>query len=294
MSGRSHFGRWGRLPFDRWAILLLPALLTLAIVFFAPILLLALQSFHPSAGLGQLGKEWTLENYWNFVTDSFYWGIMLDTLLMATIVVTVCMVVAYPVAYFLARMRSRWKPVLVFLIVSPLLISVVIRNLGWLPILGNSGLINWILRSLGILEEPIQLAGNFTGACIGLIHAWLPIMILTIMTVIQRIELEIEEASINLGASPFETFWRVLLPLSRPGLLAGYLLVFTVVISAFVTPGMLGGKRVLVMAVYVEQQLRVVLNYATSSTAAIILMITAGALTLIALRPPGRDHGKAT
>lgn len=274
---------------DRWAMLLLPALMALTLVFILPIVLLASQSFHPSAGLGVVGPEWTLENYRNFVTDPFYLGILLDTLLLGVIVVTVCMIVGYPAAYYLARMRSRWKPVLVFLVVSPLLISVVIRNLGWLPILGNNGLVNWILHVTGVMDDPIQLAGNFTGACIGLIHAWLPIMILTIMTVIQRIELDIEEASINLGASPFQTFWRVLLPLSRPGLLSGYLLVFTVVISAFVTPGMLGGRRVLVMAVYVEQQLRAVLNYATSSTAAVILMITAGALTIIALRPSSKE-----
>jgi len=267
-----------------WALLAVPALLVLTAVFAVPIALLASQSLHPGAGLGVVSREWTLSNYTDFLTDSFYLGILLETVLLGLIVVSICMVVAYPVAYTLARMRSRWKAMLVFLIVSPLLISVVIRNLGWLPLLGSSGLINWVLMVTGIRHEPLQLAGNFTGACIGLVHAWLPIMILTLMTVIQKIDLEIEEASINLGAGPLRTFWHVILPLSRPGLLSGYLLVFTVVISAFVTPGMLGGKRVLVMAVYIEQQIRVVLNYAASSTASVILMVTAGVLTVVALR----------
>lgn len=267
-----------------WLALLLPALLALVIVFVLPIAFLAAKSFHPDAGLGQVGPEFTLENYWKFFADPFYLYILLDTFELGFIVVTVCVLCAYPVAYFLARTRSRWRGIFMFLVVAPLLISVVIRNLGWLPVLGDNGLVNWVLAGIGLTKEPLHLVNNFTGVVIGLVHTLLPFMILTLTTVIQRIEPDIEEAAINLGASPLETFWRIVFPLSRPGLLSGYLLVFTMAISAYTTPVLLGGKRVLVMATYIDQQVRTVLDYALGATVAVILMLVAGAVTMIALR----------
>lgn len=273
-----------------WILLLAPAVIALTLVFFIPLLILASNSFHRDAGFGQISPEFTLINYWNFATDSFYLGILFETFLLATIVVTICAIIGYPVAYYLVRSTFKFKAILIFLVVSPLLISAVIRNLGWIPILGGNGLINWLLIKAGLISQPIQLVGNFTGVVIGLVHALLPFMIMSLMTVIQRIEPELEEASISLGATPMRTFWRVLLPLSTSGLMSGYLLVFTIAISAFVTPGMLGGKRVLVMATYIDQQIRTVLNYATAATAAVILMLVAGTLTIIALRLPSEKH----
>ena len=269
---------------DRWALMLMPGVAALTAVFFLPIILLATNSFHPNGGLGTVGPSWTLANYVSFLTDTFYLGILFNTFELAAIVVIICMLIGYPVAYFLVRSRWQWKAILVFLVVSPLMISTVIRNLGWIPILGDYGLVNWLLIESGALHDPIQLIGNRTGVLIGLVHALLPFMILPIMTVIQRIEPELEEASINLGASPAVTFWRVLLPLSWPGILSGCMLVFTMVLAAFVTPGMLGGKRVLVMSIFIEQQIRTVMNYAFAATAAVILMLAAGAVAFVALR----------
>ena len=279
------------MPVDRWALLLLPGLLFLVLVFLLPTAILASNSLHLSAGLGQLQEGLTLENYVAFLTDFFYLEVLLDTFYLGIIVVTLCAVIGYPVAYFLARTTSAWRSTLVFLVVAPLLITNVIRNLGWLPILSDSGLVNSVLLGIGIIGEPLKLVGNFTGVVIGLVHALLPFMIISLMAVIQRIEPELEEASINLGAGPLVTFWRVLLPLSRPGLLAGYLFVFTIAISAFVTPGMLGGKRVLVMATYIEQQFRAVLNYAFGATAAVILLVVSAGLTLLALRLSSKQEG---
>lgn len=270
-----------------WGGLILPALVVLVVVFVLPIGQLAMNSFHRNAGMGTIDPAWTLDNYARFLGDPFYWGILLETFILGVIVVSICMVIGYPVAYFLARTRSRLRGALIFLVVSPLLISVVIRNLGWLPVLGSSGLVNWFLLGTGLLREPVQLINNYVGVVVGLVHALSPFMILSLMTVIQRIEPEIEEASINLGASPFETFWRVVLPLSRPGLLAGYLLVFTVVLSAFTTPGMMGGNRVLVMSVFIGQQIRSVLNYPFGGMAAVVLMVVTAALTVLALKLPG-------
>jgi putative spermidine/putrescine transport system permease protein len=170
------------------------------------------------------------------------------------------------------------------LVISPLLVSAIVRNIGWFPLLSQSGLVNWALLKLGVLGSPLPLVNNFTGVVIGLVHALLPFMILTLATVIERVEGDLEEAAANLGAGPLEVFWRVLLPLSLPGVVAGSLLVFTMAISAYTTPAILGGNRVLVMATYIAQQFRTVLDYPAGGTAAALLLVFAALLAMLALR----------
>jgi putative spermidine/putrescine transport system permease protein len=267
-----------------WAWFSLPILFILAVVFFIPIAHLASFSLRPHRGPGQAGEGFTIDNYTRFLGDWFYLGVLLDTLLIGLIVVSICMLLAYPVAYLLARTRSRFRGLMVFLVLAPLLIATVIRNLGWFPILGASGMINSLLLSIGIIEAPVQLLNNRIGVIIALVHTFLPFMILALVTVIQKIGVDLEEASLNLGATPWETFWRVIFPLSRPGLLAGYLVVFTSVISAFTTPAMMGGKRVLVMSTLIEQQIRGLLNYPFGATAAVVLMLVGGTLTMLSLQ----------
>jgi putative spermidine/putrescine transport system permease protein len=272
-----------------WTWLILPALFVLTVIFFLPMAYLASFSLRPHIGAGTVGSGVTLANYVRFLSDPFYLGVLADTLLIGFVVVSICLLLGYPVAYFLARSRSRWRGVLIFLVVAPLLISTVIRNLGWLPILSDSGLINWVLLELGLTRSPMRLMNNTTGVIIALVHTFLPFMILALVTVIQKIGSDIEEAARNLGAGPLYTFFHVILPLSRPGLLAGYLVVFTSVISAFTTPAMMGGKRVLVMSTLIEQQIRSVLNYAFGAAAAMILLGVAIILTLSSLRQEAKQ-----
>ncbi|MGE3870619.1 MAG: ABC transporter permease, partial [Pseudorhodoplanes sp.] len=150
--------------------------------------------------------------------------------------------------------------------------------------LGTNGFVNWTLLQLGIVSEPLRLINNFTGVVIGTTHALLPFMILMLMTVIQRIHPSLEEAAANLGANAWSRFWRVIFPLSLPGLLAGYLIVFTLAISYYTTPAMLGGNRVLLMSTFIAQQVRFVLNYPFGATSAVVLMILAIVITVIASR----------
>jgi putative spermidine/putrescine transport system permease protein len=188
-----------------WASLSLPMLLTLAAVFAAPIVTLIGTSFFLMTGPASVGDEFTLENYRSFFTDLFYLRIIYNTFWLGAVVVICCLVIGYPVSYVLARTRSRWRGVLLFLVVAPLLISAVVRNIGWFPILSNSGLVNWLLLKSGLISQPVALISNLTGVVIGLVHALLPFMILTLTTVIQRIEPELEEAAISLGAGPSST-----------------------------------------------------------------------------------------
>jgi putative spermidine/putrescine transport system permease protein len=260
------------------------ALIALAASFAMPLATLVSVSFHEMTGPAQVADDVSLINYSTFLTDVFFLRILLNTVWMGLLVVAFCLLLGYPIAYFLARTQSRWRGVFLFLTISPLLISAVIRNVGWFPILSKVGLLAWLMRQVGYTGEPVSLLGGQTGVVIGLVHALLPFMILTLMTVIQRIEVELEEASANLGAGPVESFLRVLLPLSIPGVVAGSLLVFTMAISAYTTPVIMGGGRVLVMATYIAQQFRTVLDYGMGGAAAAILMVLVGALTLLALR----------
>jgi putative spermidine/putrescine transport system permease protein len=267
-----------------WVLLSLPMVLTLALVFAVPIGCLIVLSFYSMTGAATVGDHLTLENYLNFFTDVFYFRILLNTFWLGAVVVISCLVIGYPVSYFLARTRSRWRGFLLFMVVAPLLVSAVVRNVGWFPILSNNGLVNWLLLKSGLVSQPIPLISNFTGVVIGLVHALLPFMILTLTTVIQRIEPELEEASASLGAGPVRTFFEVMLPLSLPGMIGGSLLVFTMAIAAYTTPVIMGGNRVLVMATFIGQQFRTVLDYALGATAAAVLMLLAGLLTLLAVR----------
>jgi len=274
---------------DIWRWVVLPTTLVFCLIFAAPIADLCRLSFHAMTGPAQVGAAFTLSNYRAFVTDPFFLQMLLRTCWLGLMVTLGCVAIGYPVAYFLARTSSRWRGMALFLVISPLLVSAIVRNIGWFPLLSESGLVNWALLKLGVIGAPLPLINNFTGVVIGLIHALLPFMILILTAVIQRIDADLEEAAANLGAGPLEAFWRVLLPLSLPGVVSGSLLVFTMAISAYTTPAILGGNRVLVMATYIAQQFRTVLNYAAGGTAAALLLVFAALLTLLALQVRTRD-----
>ena len=269
---------------DVWLWILLVPLAALGIVFGIPIADLITLSFHEMKGPGQVGTDLTLQNYAAFITDRFFLVMLGNTFLMGLVVVASCLVIGYPVAYYLARATSRWRAMALFLVVAPLLVSAIVRNIGWFPLLSQSGVVNWLLVSSGLIDLPIRLVNNFTGVVIGLVHALLPFMVLTLTTVIQRVEPELEEAAANLGAGPMLVFLRVLLPLSIPGVVSGSLLVFTMAISAYTTPAILGGNRVLVLSTYIAQQFRTVLDYPAGATAAALLLVFAALLTVVALR----------
>jgi len=269
---------------DPWPWILLPTLAVFGLIFAAPLVDLILLSFHRMTGPAQVGGAYTLANYRAFVSDPFYLEMLLRTCGLGLLVTLGCLVTGYPVAYYLARTPSRWRGLALFLVIAPLLVSAIVRNIGWFPLLSQSGAVNWVLLKFGLIAAPLSLINNFTGVVIGLVHALLPFMILSLTTVIQRIEGDLEEAAANLGAGPLQTFWRVLLPLSLPGVVSGSLLVFAMAISAYTTPAILGGNRVLVMATYIAQQFRTVLNYPAGGTAAALLLVFAAVLTVLALQ----------
>jgi len=267
-----------------WSRLALPGLVLLALGFLAPMLLLAGYSVLRDGANGQLILAPTLSNYTRILGDSLYLRVLASTVLLGALVALICAALAYPLAYFLVRTRSRFRAALMFLMLTPLLVSSVIRNIGWIPILGDHGAVNFFLLALHLIDRPLTLMNNLTGVVIALVHALLPFMTLMLMTVIQRIDPHIEDAARSLGASPWRLFWRVVLPLSSRGLAAGAALVFAIAVSSYTTPTIMGGGKLLVMATFIVQQVQIVLRYAFGAALTIVLFAAALGLSSLGAR----------
>lgn len=266
--------------FDRTGFgLLSPSMLMLLAVFVAPLLFLVPTSLHPYVPGKGIGTTWTLSNYTDILGDGFYLEIIGRTLALGLIVVLATALIGYPLAYFMARTRSRLRPWLIIMVVFPLLLNMVVRSFGWIVLLANHGLINDWLRAMEIIERPIKLLFNFSGLLIGLTHIFLPFMTLVLIGTIQNISRDVEDAAATLGATKSEVFLKVTLPLSLPGLLSGAILVFVLTISALVTPRLLGGPTYQVMSTLIFDEFLKVLNWPRGAAMAFIL--TAIVLVLV-------------
>lgn len=261
-----------------------PALILLLGVFAAPLLLLVPTSLHPYIPGEGIGTTWTGANFIRVFTDSFYLEIIARTLLLGLIVVAVTLVFGYPLAYYLARTRSRLRPWLIILVVFPLLLNLVVRSFGWIVLLANRGLINDWLRALGLIEQPLKLMFNFTGLLIGLSHIFLPFMVLVLVSAIQNIPRDVEDAARTLGASPLSVLRKVTLPLSLPGILSGSILVFVLTISALVTPRLLGGPTYQVMSTLIFDEFLKLLNWPRGAAMAFVLTAIVLVLVWVASR----------
>ena len=251
--------------------LLSPSLLVLLLIFFAPLLLLLPTSLHPYIPGTGIGSDWTAQNYLRAVSDPFYLEIIGRTLALGLVVVALTLLFGYPLAYFLARTRSRLRPWLILLVVFPLLLNLVVRSFGWIVLLANRGLINEWLLALGVIEQPLKLLFNFTGLLIGLSHIFLPFMVLVLLGAIQNIPRDAEDAARTLGASPLTVFRKITLPLSLPGILSGGILVFVLTISALVTPRLLGGPTYQVMSTLIFDEFLKLLNWPRGAAMAFVL-----------------------
>jgi len=253
-------------------LLSLPPVVYLLAIFFAPLTLLTIISvYHFDAGL--IVPGFTMENYRKFFSDSFYLAGLLRTLTLSMLVATTVTMLSFPVAYFLTRTQSRFRGPLLALVLIPELSGVVLRTYGWLVILEDHGLVNSLLLRIGLIEKPIRLSQSFTGVAIGLTHVLLPFGIFAIFSTLQTIDPLLERAAQNLGANRRRSFFRVLLPLSMPGILGSFFLCFTLTASAYATPSILGGSSFHVLATMIYEQLLFFLNWPLAAVMALVLLI---------------------
>ncbi|MGD9866351.1 MAG: ABC transporter permease, partial [Pseudodonghicola sp.] len=207
-----------------------PAVLFLIVFFVLPLIANAWWS----TGTEARGQRGVWENYTVLVTDPFYFSVLRETIFLAVVVTLACVVLGYPLAYFMVRKAGRWKGLILFALIAPLLTSVVMRAFGWRVIFAKRGLMNTVLLDLGILDRPINLFNHPVSVYVALIHILLPFMVLSISSVLQGIPRSLEEAARFLGASKLRAFFTVTLPLSIEGILSGSFLVFVLTNGNFV------------------------------------------------------------
>ena len=265
-----------RSPLPLLVGLLLPIALVNAIGFLAPVANLFRMSFNEATGGGGLREAWTVASYVAFLTDPFYLGLIASSVGMSALITALTLLASYPIALFIHRAPDRWKGALAILCISPLLVSAVVRTYGWMLILGDQGFINGALRMLGLTTQPFRLINNATGVTIGLTEILMPYMILALLAGFGRLDRSYEEAAQSLGAPPWTTFRRVVVPLTLPGIALGCLLCFVLAISSFITPKLLGGGRVFLLATEIYDQAVVLLNWPLAATMSIVVLVIFG------------------
>lgn len=262
-------------------VLLAPGLTMLTLFLLVPLGLIVVISVFTYSPTQIWLPPVTTANYVKFF-DPYYLGVTWTTVRIGLVTTLVCALLGYPLAYFLARLRSRWLGLCLFLLITPLMVSSVIRIFGWLVILGRQGLVNTALGAVGFAR--VDLLYNEPAVVVGLTELLLPFMVLPLMTAIETIPRSVEEAARNLGAGSFALFQRVLLPLSLPGLVSGALLVYSVSISALVTPALMGGRKTRMLGNLVYDEVLTSMNWPFASAIAVVLLIVTGAVMATYLR----------
>jgi putative spermidine/putrescine transport system permease protein len=200
--------------------------------------------------------------------------VLLQTLALGVAVTVLTLVIAYPVAYFLARTRSRWRQLMLFLVISPLIVSIVIRSYGWMVLLGRAGTVNTTLQALGVIDQPLALMYNWFGVVVALTHVLLPYMILTLAAVIEGIPETLEDTAAVLGAGWWRRFRDIVLPLSLEGVGAGVTLVFMLAIGSFVSVLLLGGSDTLILPLLIYQQVLLINNNFAAALGMLLLILS--------------------
>jgi putative spermidine/putrescine transport system permease protein len=258
-----------------------PATVFVAAGLLVPLAILLRYSFNTMDPRRIMHEAFSLDNYVKFFADPYYTGVLWTTLRVAALCTLVCLVMALPLAYVLARTQTRFKNVLIMLVVLPLFVGNAVRAAGWMTIFGSKGFLNVTLMQLGIINEPLEIMYTESAVVAGIIAVTLPYMVLTLQSVIEGINRNVEEAAFSLGAGPATMFRRVLLPLSLPGILAGTILTFILSMNAYATPVLLGGPKFRMMGplIYGQFQLN---NWPFGASAAFILMTATLGLTATA------------
>lgn len=243
-------------------LLALPTVLTLLFFFIGPMIYILVRTLHENG----------LSDFAEFFTDPFYLNILWVTLRVSLISTVISLILGYPAAYYMARTKSHMRQVMMIVILFPFLVSAVVRSYGWMVILGNNGLLNQMLSALGLISSPLKILNTETAVIIGMIHLLIPYMVLSLVGVLQSIDPNVEYAAYSLGASPFWTFLKVIFPLSLPGIISGCVLVFTMSMTSYVTPKLLGGSKFRMMATMVVQEINVNFDWGAASAISYILL----------------------
>lgn len=250
-----------------------PALTLYATFLIAPLASVFLISFFSFEFYGGVQVSFTLSNYIEILTDSYYYEVFARTFGVALVVTFACIILGTAEAYVLSRMRNPWKGLFLMVVLGPLLISVVVRTLGWALLFGSTGLISKGLQALGLASGPVSLMYTNLGVGIALTHVMVPFMVISVWASLQKINPSTEAAALSLGASQFTVIRRVIVPQVMPGILSGAIMVFAMSASAFATPAIVGGRRLKTVATAAYDEFLNTLNWPLGSALAVLLLI---------------------
>jgi len=266
-------------PYLLIALLLLPLAFINLVAFIIPVIRIVVMSFIESRPGGMLTENYTLDNYISFFGSTFNLELISTTISLSFFVTVLTLICSYPIAYFLHRAAPRWKNILFVITISPLLVSSVVRT--WMVLLGDQGLINGLLMMSGLTASPIRLINNQTGVFIGMVEILMPYMTLALIAGFGRLNVTFEEAAASLGAGRVTRFRRIILPLTAPGILLGCLLCFVLCVSSFITPKLLGGGRVFLLATEIYDQAVVQLEWTAAAATSVVMLLIFGLALMI-------------
>ena len=267
----------------RWAFLALPNILLLMLFFIWPLLYILLYSIYTYDPFQIFIRKFTWENYVKVLTNDLYVNAIFNTFQLAIIVTFFVIIMAYPVAYYLARTKSKTEDTIIsFMILAPVLISVVTTSFSWVILLSPFGTLYRILNALNLIDGPLRIMFTKTGIIIGLTYGQIAYMVMTLRSALSNIDWSLIKAAKVLGASPARAFYEITLPLSLPGVFFGAIVTFSLSLSSFVTPYLLGSRLVKVMSIFIYDNIVSVYNWPLgSATATVLFIITTILLGLI-------------
>jgi spermidine/putrescine transport system permease protein len=252
--------------------MLLPGMTWLLLFFFAPLGIVLLVSFATRGLYGGVQWSFTLENYGHLL-DAQYLRIYVRSFLLAAATTLICLLLGFPLAYYIARLPARRQLVWLLLVLIPFWTNFLIRTYGIMFVIGTDGVLNTVLVRLGVLREPVEILYTDLAVLIGLVYGYLPFMVLPLYAALSRLDFTMVEAAWDLYASGPAVFWKVIVPLAKPGIVGGSLLVFVPSIGAYVTPDILGGARTMMIGNLIQHEYLVVRDWPLGSSLSFVLMV---------------------
>lgn len=273
------------------ATLLAPSLITIIALLAAPMLLVVVYSFAGRDDYGGVVAGFTLQNYVEAL-QPIYWPVLINTLVLAFWSTVICLVVGYPIAYFIAFKAGRHAPLLMAMLLIPFWVNFLVRISAWMVLLGRNGPFNQGLLASGIIEEPLRLLGTYGAVLMGMLYAFLPAAVLPIYAALNPIDRRLLEAAADLGAGPIEAFWRTTFPLSLPGVMAAILFVFVPAMGVYAIPVLLGGGKSIILGNLIVQLFLEFRNMPLGAAISVILLCVSMLVIAVYMRILNRIEEK--
>ena len=266
-------------------LFLFPTAVWMFLLLLAPTLIVCAYSLLTRGTYGGVGAPWTIENYQR-LADPLYLSLLLRSIVLASIATAICLGLGFPIALFISRAGKR-KHFYLSLVILPFWTSFLVRTYAWMFLLRDTGLVNTVLQALGIVREPLPLLYNDGAVILGLVYGYVPFMVLPIFATLERVDHSLIEASADLGARPLRTVTSIVLPLAKPGIIAGTILVFIPCLGAYLTPDLLGGGKSAMIGNLIQNQFTNSRDWAFGSAASLFVMAIVLVLVVAVLRKEG-------